>query len=169
MPRPKKQKKAGDHVSFKLKDNERQYIVDWFNCQTSISNSLRYLIEQDYANNGIRDIEDELRKSFSLYQPNGIQSEQMVPSPPLYVKGKQLPEVKVNDTTASMPSTKKENAQLEDTDEGKKVQPERSVDVETTPLKHESPSSSPLEKKIQGPNTDTEDDESYIDVSSLNW
>lgn len=69
MPRHRtKLKKPGDQIGIKLKENEPDHIVEWFNKQSVISESIRYFIEKDIAENGIRDISEELNKTFSYYK-----------------------------------------------------------------------------------------------------
>ncbi|MFD5853594.1 hypothetical protein ACFWGC_26020 [Cytobacillus pseudoceanisediminis] len=70
MARPKKVKKPGDQIPLKLKENEPEHIVAWFNTQDSIAASLRYLIEKDIIENGIRDVKEEILNSFLHYKPH---------------------------------------------------------------------------------------------------
>lgn len=70
MGRQKKSiKKPGSQIPFKLKENEPDHIVDWFNAQGTIADSIRYLIEKDIDENGIRDVTEEIKQSFSYYKP----------------------------------------------------------------------------------------------------
>lgn len=69
MGRQKKSiKKPGSQIPLKLKENEPDHIVDWFNAQGTIADSIRYLIEKDIDENGIRDVTDEIKQSFSYYK-----------------------------------------------------------------------------------------------------
>lgn len=70
MARPKKVKKPGDQIPLKLKENEPEHIVAWFNAQDSFAASLRYLIEKDIMENGIRDVKEEILNSFLHYKPH---------------------------------------------------------------------------------------------------
>ncbi|MED4583537.1 hypothetical protein [Brevibacillus choshinensis] len=54
----KKPKKPGDNISIKTKKNESPLIVDWINCQTNLMDSIRYLIENEVAANGIRNLQN---------------------------------------------------------------------------------------------------------------
>jgi hypothetical protein len=75
MSRPRKKKKPGDAIPLKLKDNESPHIVDWFNEQSTISQSLRYLIEKDISENGLRNISEEIQNSFGYYTaPDSIKT-----------------------------------------------------------------------------------------------
>ncbi|MBG9587672.1 hypothetical protein [Cytobacillus firmus] len=70
MGRQKKSiKKPGSQIPLKLKENEPNHIVDWFNAQGTIADSIRYLIEKDIAENGIRDVTEEIKQSYSYYKP----------------------------------------------------------------------------------------------------
>jgi hypothetical protein len=44
----------------RTKQNEPQYIMDWINSQSNFSKSIRHLIEKDVAENGIRDLKEEM-------------------------------------------------------------------------------------------------------------
>lgn len=71
MGRQKKSiKKPGSQIPFKLKENEPDHIVDWFNAQGTIADSIRYLIEKDIDENGIRDLTYEMKQRFSYYKPS---------------------------------------------------------------------------------------------------
>ncbi|WP_209124363.1 hypothetical protein [Alkalihalobacillus sp. BA299] len=56
----KKLKQRGDSVILRTKKNEPNFIIDWLNSQSNISESLRHLIEKDVAEYGIRDVNDEI-------------------------------------------------------------------------------------------------------------
>ncbi|KQL46862.1 hypothetical protein AN963_18395 [Brevibacillus choshinensis] len=56
----KKPKKPGDNISIKTKKNESPLIVDWINCQTNLMDSIRYLIENEVAANGIRNLQNHI-------------------------------------------------------------------------------------------------------------
>ncbi|ADC52372.1 hypothetical protein BpOF4_21884 (plasmid) [Alkalihalophilus pseudofirmus OF4] len=58
--RKKKVKKRGESVILRTKKNEPNFIMDWINTQSNISESLRQLIEKDVAENGLRDVNEEL-------------------------------------------------------------------------------------------------------------
>ncbi|WP_368502711.1 hypothetical protein AB3N04_01030 (plasmid) [Alkalihalophilus sp. As8PL] len=44
----------------RTKKNEPNFIMDWINSQSNISESLRQLIERDVAENGLRDVNDDI-------------------------------------------------------------------------------------------------------------
>lgn len=52
----KKKKDRGDLIIMRTKKNEPQFIIDFINAQTNISESLRYLIENYVSEKGIRDV-----------------------------------------------------------------------------------------------------------------
>lgn len=56
----KKIKKPGDQILFRLKTNEQQEIINWINEQSNVSDSIRYLIEQDIIEKGYRDIQETI-------------------------------------------------------------------------------------------------------------
>lgn len=47
----------GKVVPWKMKNDEEQLVLDWINAQTITSDSLRYLVQQEIALNGIRDLQ----------------------------------------------------------------------------------------------------------------
>ncbi|QRG67652.1 hypothetical protein [Brevibacillus choshinensis] len=53
----KKPKKPGDNISMKTKKNESPLVLDWINSQTNLMDSIRYLIENEVAANGIRNLQ----------------------------------------------------------------------------------------------------------------
>ncbi|WEG19286.1 hypothetical protein PQ478_21610 (plasmid) [Alkalihalophilus pseudofirmus] len=58
--RKKKLKKRGEAVIMRTKMNEPNFIMDWINSQSNISESLRQLIERDVAENGLRDVKEDI-------------------------------------------------------------------------------------------------------------
>ncbi|MDO6657405.1 hypothetical protein [Anaerobacillus sp. 1_MG-2023] len=56
----KKPKVRGESCMLRTKQNEPQYIMDWINSQSNFSKSIRHLIEKDVAENGIRDLKEEM-------------------------------------------------------------------------------------------------------------
>ncbi|OIJ11829.1 hypothetical protein BKP37_15445 [Anaerobacillus alkalilacustris] len=54
----KKQKKAGDNISLKTKKTEAVEVLDWINCQLNLMDSIRYLIENEIKENGIRNLQN---------------------------------------------------------------------------------------------------------------
>ncbi|WP_028543738.1 hypothetical protein [Paenibacillus taiwanensis] len=53
----KKSKLPGDNISLKTKKSEDPLIMDWINAQTNLMDSLRYLIEQEIVQQGIRNLQ----------------------------------------------------------------------------------------------------------------
>lgn len=53
----KKTKQPGDNISLKTKKNEDPAIMQWLNSQTNLMDSLRYLIEKEVHQNGVRNLQ----------------------------------------------------------------------------------------------------------------
>ncbi|MGC4377212.1 hypothetical protein WD019_09785 [Fictibacillus sp. Mic-4] len=64
----KKQKKPGDNISLKTKKNESPLIIEWINGQTNLMDSIRYLIENEIAANGVRNLQNYIpaERSFPM-------------------------------------------------------------------------------------------------------
>jgi hypothetical protein len=61
-----KPKKPGDNISLKTKKNESPIILQWINCQTNLMDSIRYLIENEVAANGVRNLQHYIPADRSL-------------------------------------------------------------------------------------------------------
>ncbi|WP_284240557.1 hypothetical protein [Paenibacillus glycanilyticus] len=53
----KKTKMAGDNISLKTKKNEDPLVMAWLNAQTNLMDSLRYLMENEIMQNGVRNLQ----------------------------------------------------------------------------------------------------------------
>jgi len=53
----KKLKEPGGNISLKTKKNEDPAIMQWLNAQTNLMDSIRYLIENEVRQNGIRNLQ----------------------------------------------------------------------------------------------------------------
>lgn len=53
----KKTKQPGENISLKTKKNEDPSIMNWINAQTNLMDSLRYLIEKEVFQNGVRNLQ----------------------------------------------------------------------------------------------------------------
>jgi hypothetical protein len=64
----KKIKKAGENISLKTKKNEDPAIMEWINGQSNLMDSIRYLIENEIHQNGIRNLQQFIpaQRSFNL-------------------------------------------------------------------------------------------------------
>lgn len=82
MPRKKGTKKAGDQVGFKLKEDESPLILEWVNEQSIFAESIRYLIEKEIAENGVRDLKQVMKQGFSYYRHNPVQNLKTVKTAP---------------------------------------------------------------------------------------
>ncbi|MFC3882015.1 hypothetical protein ACFOU2_00120 [Bacillus songklensis] len=78
MPRKKGTKKAGDQVGFKLKEDESPLILEWVNEQSIFAESIRYLIEKEIAENGIRDLKQVIKQGFSYYRHAPIRNPETI-------------------------------------------------------------------------------------------
>lgn len=128
MPRKKGTKKAGDQVGFKLKEDESPLILEWVNEQSIFAESIRYLIEKEIAENGIRDLKQVMKQGFSYYRHNPVQN---------------LKTVKT--ATAPSPVEDLNNNQIKNSDTGPSdlnvvtsLQGERQQDVEIQPKQETS-------------------------------
>ncbi|WP_100374848.1 hypothetical protein [Bacillus sp. FJAT-45037] len=89
--RKKKLKKRGEAVIMRTKRNEPNFIMDWINTQSNISESLRQLIERDVAENGLRDVNDDILNKVAMgvgsQRPLGrtsfLEEKQPIPSTPI--------------------------------------------------------------------------------------
>lgn len=62
----RKMKKPGDTVSFRLREYESPLLIDWLNSQSDIAKSIRFLIEKEINNNGIRDNKTDFIYGFQI-------------------------------------------------------------------------------------------------------
>ncbi|MFC5652617.1 hypothetical protein ACFPYJ_26555 [Paenibacillus solisilvae] len=53
----KKTKQPGDNISLKTKKTEDPSVMNWINAQTNLMDSLRYLIENEILQNGVRNLQ----------------------------------------------------------------------------------------------------------------
>jgi len=53
----KKLKEPGGNISLKTKKNEDPAIMQWLNAQTNLMDSIRYLIENEVRQNGVRNLQ----------------------------------------------------------------------------------------------------------------
>lgn len=53
-----KEKKPGDHIILRLKNNESPLIIDWINHQSNLSDAIRFLIEEEIKAHSIRDLQE---------------------------------------------------------------------------------------------------------------
>lgn len=71
----KKIKQPGDNISLKTKKSEDPAVMDWINAQSNLMDSLRYLIEREIAQHGVRNLqayipaERNMLRDFSASQP----------------------------------------------------------------------------------------------------
>lgn len=53
----KKTKQPGDNISLKTKKTEDPAVMNWINAQSNLMDSLRYLVENEIIQNGIRNLQ----------------------------------------------------------------------------------------------------------------
>jgi len=53
----KKTKSPGDNISLKTKKNEDPLVMAWLNAQTNLMDSIRYLVENEIRQNGVRNLQ----------------------------------------------------------------------------------------------------------------
>ncbi|MEF3302439.1 hypothetical protein [Paenibacillus sp. GYB003] len=53
----KKRKLPGENISLKTKKNESDAIMEWINSQSNLMDSIRYLIENEIRENGLRNLQ----------------------------------------------------------------------------------------------------------------
>ncbi|MBP1991561.1 hypothetical protein [Paenibacillus eucommiae] len=74
----KKLKIPGDNISLKTKKTESAAILDWLNSQTNLMDSIRFLIENEIQQNGIRNLQQfipsdrNISGALGLYANNEI-------------------------------------------------------------------------------------------------
>jgi hypothetical protein len=53
----KKSKQPGENISLKTKKNESPAVMEWINSQSNLMDSIRYLIENEIRQNGVRNLQ----------------------------------------------------------------------------------------------------------------
>lgn len=53
----KKLKLPGENISLKTKKSEDPAVMEWINAQTNLMDSIRYLIENELIQNGVRNLQ----------------------------------------------------------------------------------------------------------------
>lgn len=79
----KKIKMPGDNISLKTKKTEDELVMQWLNAQTNLMDSLRYLMEKEIVQNGIRNLQAHVPAERSVLQgatnfPMGIETQAFV-------------------------------------------------------------------------------------------
>lgn len=76
----KKTKQPGDNISLKTKKTEDPLVMQWLNSQTNLMDSLRYLIEREIVQNGVRNLQ-----VFVPVERNVLQGSAVMPQEIVYV------------------------------------------------------------------------------------
>lgn len=72
-----KEKKPGDHIILRLKNNESPIILDWINCQSNLSDAIRYLIEEEIKSHDLRNLQESIP---AKRKPVSVESKQIAAS-----------------------------------------------------------------------------------------
>lgn len=72
----KKLKNPGDNISLKTKKSEEPAIMEWINSQSNLMDSIRYLIENEVRQNGVRNLQSYIPADRSLAAAPLIQAGQ---------------------------------------------------------------------------------------------
>ncbi|MDF2653232.1 MAG: hypothetical protein K0Q73_9037 [Paenibacillus sp.] len=80
----KKTKLPGENISLKTKKMEDSSIMDWINAQTNLMDSIRYLIENELKQNGVRNLQAYVpaERSFTMEYIQSI-PDKSTSSPPV--------------------------------------------------------------------------------------
>ncbi|WP_246079442.1 hypothetical protein [Paenibacillus piri] len=73
----KKTKQPGDNISLKTKKTEDPAVMNWLNAQTNLMDSLRYLIENEILQNGVRNLQMYIpmeRNAFAAVPASPVQA-----------------------------------------------------------------------------------------------
>ncbi|WP_010278353.1 hypothetical protein [Paenibacillus senegalensis] len=72
----KKLKNPGDNISLKTKKSEDPAIMEWINSQSNLMDSIRYLIENEVRQNGVRNLQSFIPADRSIASAPMIQAGQ---------------------------------------------------------------------------------------------
>jgi len=107
----KTEAKPGKPVVLKLREDEQQLVLDWINAQTVHGDSLRYLIQKDIAENGIRNLQliipqyrdiEVMRSQINATYPDDSHGKQYSPLSPVHSAPAEIK--KSEDTTGNTTS-----------------------------------------------------------------
>ncbi|WP_123042413.1 hypothetical protein [Cohnella candidum] len=76
----KKIKQPGENFSLKTRKTEDPRVMQWINAQTNLMDSLRYLIENEIARNGVRNLQTVIPAERTLLQGSLPQQPAELPS-----------------------------------------------------------------------------------------
>ncbi|MBD2846868.1 hypothetical protein IDH44_16850 [Paenibacillus sp. IB182496] len=69
----KKTKLPGENISLKTKKTEHPAVMEWINAQSNLMDSLRYLIENELRQNGVRNLQAHVPAERALL-PEAVQA-----------------------------------------------------------------------------------------------
>lgn len=87
----KKIKQPGENFSLKTRKNEDPLVMQWINAQTNLMDSLRYLMENEIARNGVRNLQTVIPAERTLLQ--GSLPQQPAGNPPAAPDTQQEPDL----------------------------------------------------------------------------
>ncbi|HEX7063513.1 MAG TPA: hypothetical protein VF199_00465 [Bacillales bacterium] len=106
-----KDKKPGDHIILRLKNNESPLILDWINHQSNLSDAIRFLVEEEIKAHAVRDLQEYIpakrkpleaavEEAASEEVPSGPAQSSAVESEPVPMQGvtSEEPEPKIQQT-----------------------------------------------------------------------
>ncbi|RCW43101.1 hypothetical protein DFP97_114166 [Paenibacillus prosopidis] len=99
MIRMKKTKQPGDNISLKTKKTEDPLVMQWLNSQTNLMDSLRYLIEREIVQNGVRNLQVFVPVERSVLQGSAAMPQEIAYVP--HAVGNHESAAAVEDTTGS--------------------------------------------------------------------
>lgn len=73
----KKTKQPGENISLKTKKSEDPLVMQWLNAQTNLMDSLRYLMEKEIVQNGVRNLQAYVPAERSVLQGSSTWSQEM--------------------------------------------------------------------------------------------
>ncbi|OMF30043.1 hypothetical protein BK133_16875 [Paenibacillus sp. FSL H8-0548] len=80
----KKVKLPGGNISLKTKKTEDPLVMQWLNAQSNLMDSLRYLVENEIAQNGVRNLQAFVPMERNRLQDSAGLPEAVVSEPPAY-------------------------------------------------------------------------------------
>ncbi|NIK79145.1 hypothetical protein FHS15_004303 [Paenibacillus castaneae] len=73
----KKTKQPGENISLKTKKSEDPLVMQWLNAQTNLMDSLRYLMEKEIVQNGVRNLQAYVPAERSVLQGSSTWSQEI--------------------------------------------------------------------------------------------
>lgn len=77
----KKTKQPGENISLKTKKSEDPLVMQWLNAQTNLMDSLRYLMEKEIVQNGVRNLQAYVPAERSVLQGSSTWTQEIAHQP----------------------------------------------------------------------------------------